>query len=314
MARALSGVSPSFLLVTACTLWGAATVLNKALLGPISLIPLLVLQLLPGAAILSSLSVFTRLSFPTGLPLLAAAVLGVLNPGISYTLSMLGLARISASVSSLLWATEPLMILVLARLILAEPITRRLLAIIAVGFAGVVLVGGLLGEFAALDVDVAGVALLLAAVFLCAIYTVCSRWISDSVDPLPLLAVQQAAGLAWAVILLALLSGKDLGSNFGSVPGLTIGLALFTGALYYGASYWLYLTALRQIPAAIAGSYFNIIPLVAVGLALLFLGERLTATQWVGSGLILTSAMLLFNETRPQPENQVASTGETDAT
>lgn len=190
------------------------------------------------------------------------------------------------------------MILVLARLVLGEPITRLLMTIVVVGFTGVMLIGGLLGKFVTVNIDAPGVALLLGAVFLCAIYTVYSRKIGTTIDPLPLLAVQQVAGLVWALGLLAASSGGDFAGNFTSVPIPTIGLAILTGALYYGASYWLYLVALRQIPAAIAGSYFNIIPLVTVSLALLFLGERLSFTQWVGSALILISAVLLFRVSR----------------
>ena len=42
------------------------------------------------------------------------AWLGVLNPGVSYALSLAGLQRITASASALLWALEPILILALA--------------------------------------------------------------------------------------------------------------------------------------------------------------------------------------------------------
>ncbi len=57
----------------------------------------------------------------TGLALLGR--LGLLNPGIAYALSLLGLATITASLSVLLWALEPLMILLLAAWFLHERIT-----------------------------------------------------------------------------------------------------------------------------------------------------------------------------------------------
>ena len=52
MAISLKGLPPAFLLFTACSFWGVATVLNKALLGSISPVLLLFLQLLASAIFL----------------------------------------------------------------------------------------------------------------------------------------------------------------------------------------------------------------------------------------------------------------------
>jgi drug/metabolite transporter (DMT)-like permease len=67
-------------------------------------------------------------------------VLGVLNPGVSYALSLLGLAHITASMSVLLWTVEPLLILALAGWFLHEKIARRVAISIGAAFVGVVLV------------------------------------------------------------------------------------------------------------------------------------------------------------------------------
>jgi drug/metabolite transporter (DMT)-like permease len=137
MAISLKGVPPAILLFTACSFWGIVTVLNKALLGSIPPVLLLLLQLLASAIFLWTACLLLKKSLPKGKVLLFAIVLGILNPGISYTFSMMGLERISASVTSLLWATEPFLILGLAWLILREPVTPKVVAVIAVGFIGV---------------------------------------------------------------------------------------------------------------------------------------------------------------------------------
>lgn len=296
MAHPSAGLKPSSVLFVACFLWGAATVLNKQLLGPISPIALLVVQLLPGVALFVLLTLVSGRSFPKGRNFAFAAFLGLLNPGISYSLSMLGLERISASVASLMWATEPIMILAMAWFFLGETSTRMLFAIVAIGLAGVMLVVGLLGELTALRIDLLGVALLFGAVFLCAIYTVFSRRMTNEVDPIPLLAVQQGAGLAWALALLAATADRGLTSALTDVPANSLLIGTITGFMYYGLSYWLYLYALRALPAAIAGAYFNVIPLVTIALAFAFLGERLSLLQWFGAALIFVSAALLFRE------------------
>ena len=208
----------------------------------------------------------------------------------------MGLAHISASVSTLLWAAEPLMILGLAAIVLREPVTPRLLAVMLAGMFGVLLVADTLGGFS--GNDPVGVLLLLSGVLCCAFYTVFSRKLSETVDSLYIVAVQQTAGLAWAVALL--FAGTSYGSpgDVAQVPLKLAAVAALSGLLYYAAAYWLYIAALRSVPAAVAGSYFNVIPVFGVTFAFLFLGERLTAIQWVGAAVILVSVFELVRLTR----------------
>lgn len=288
---------PAVLLVVACALWGAATVLNKALLASISPVTLLVLQLAPSVLVLWTIVFISRARAARPSLLLPLILLGIVNPGISYTMSLMGLALISASVSTLLWAAEPLMILALAAVILREPVTWRLPAVMLVGALGVVLVADVLGGIGSASGDPVGVLLLLGAVLCCAFYTVFSRKLGEEVDPVYTVAVQQAAGLAWALALLF------AGTPFGSPGDLTeispdlIVAATVSGLLYYAAAYWLYIAALRTVPAAVAGSYFNVIPIFGVGLAFLFLGETLSPIQWAGAVAILISVFELVRLT-----------------
>jgi drug/metabolite transporter (DMT)-like permease len=55
----------------------------------------------------------------------------VLNPGIAYALSLNGLVSITASLAVLLWALEPILILILASVFLGERITRTFIALTA---------------------------------------------------------------------------------------------------------------------------------------------------------------------------------------
>jgi drug/metabolite transporter (DMT)-like permease len=194
MTRHSLRLSPAVLLVVACALWGAATVLNKALLTTIPPVTLLVLQLAPSALALWIMVLSTGSRSCKASLLIPLILLGIFNPGVSYTLSLMGLARISASVSTLLWAAEPLMILGLAGLILREPVTWRLLVVTLIGVFGVALVTNVEGSIGSEGSDPIGILLLLAAVLCCAFYTVFSRRLSESVDPLFTVAVQQTAG------------------------------------------------------------------------------------------------------------------------
>lgn len=306
MSRHPLRLSPSVLLIVACALWGAATVLNKALLTSISPIALLILQLAPSALVLWIMVFVTGAKAARPSLLMPLVLLGILNPGISYTLGLMGLARISASVSTLLWAAEPLMILGLAAIVLREPVTWRLLAVMLVGACGVILVADVVSGLGGASGDLVGIALLLGAVLCCAFYTVFSRKLGADVDPVYTVAVQQASGLAWAIALL--LAGTPFGApgDLSAIPLDLLGAATLSGLLYYAAAYWLYITALRSVPAALAGSYFNVIPIFGVGLAVVFLGETLSPVQWAGAAAILISVFELVRLTRENDSERLA--------
>jgi drug/metabolite transporter (DMT)-like permease len=53
-----------------------------------------------------------------------------------------------------------------------------------------------------------------------------------------------------------------------------------------------------QLPASMVGLFLNLIPIFGVGGAYLFLGERLTAMQWIGGGLILLAVVMVLRRQR----------------
>jgi len=159
----------------------------------------------------------------------------VLNPGIAYTLGLLALARIPAGVATLIWSAEPIMILGLAALLLREPISGRLIAVMLIGAVGVLLVAGVPEARQTSTIDLFGAMLMLAAVFCCAVYTVISRNIAPGVDPLLAAAVQQTAGLAWALVLLPLEARGGVATHLAAIPGALVVVSVIAGLLYYAA-------------------------------------------------------------------------------
>ncbi len=293
MIRGHAGFQPVILLFLASVFWGAATVLNKILLSSIAPVTLLFIQMLASSAVLLLLCRVLRKELPAGRELLLAAALGLLNPGISYTFSMLGLQRIPAGTASLLWALEPFLILVLAHIFLRERATAGAATTVVVGFAGASLVAGAVGGSGIATPDWAGVAFMLTAVGLCAIYTVSSRKVGQHVDPLVLVAIQQTAACLWAATLHLTLAEPSFTSPLATILWSDVFGAVLTGLLYYAAAYWLYLAALKHVTAALAGASFNLIPLVAIAGAFVFLGEKLTGVQMVGAFLIIVSGATL---------------------
>jgi drug/metabolite transporter (DMT)-like permease len=192
------------------------------------------------------------------------------------------------------------MVLAIAAVVLGERMTWPLLSVIVAGVLGVALVANRREGVASADNDLVGILLLLSAVLCCAFYTVFARKLANSVDPLSTVAIQQAMGAGWAVLLL--LGDTRYGSmaDLSATPLPMIATAILSGLIYYAAAYWLYVTALRSVPAAVAASYFNVIPVFGVGLAFLFLGETLSPIQWTGAGAILLSVVVLVRLTQDE--------------
>lgn len=294
MARHSLGLAPSLSLVAACACWAVATVIAKDLLATVPPLTVFVIQLLPGTALLWLLVLMRGLGRQSWRGLLQLALIGLLNPGLSYTLSMLGLARTTASVATLLWAAEPALILVLAWLILRETITPRLLLLTAVAGAAVLLVTGLASGGAPVAGSPAGAALILGGVLCCALYTVLSRRIAATIDPLFTVALQQTVGLAWALAIWPIeLEGSAADALLALSPSSLAGAAI-SGLLYYAAAFWFYLRALQSVPAMTAGLFLNLTPVFGVAIAHVALGERLAESQWIGAAAILIAVVALL--------------------
>ena len=131
---------PLSLTVIAATSWAAATALTKVALGELAPLDLLGIELFSSAIAMASLLVARgRPLLPRNWPLFA--LLGVLEPGLSFGLSDFGLSRTGAADGAILIASQSLFGVLLARVLLGERVSPVTRAAVAVGFAGSALVG-----------------------------------------------------------------------------------------------------------------------------------------------------------------------------
>lgn len=274
---------PVLMLVGAAACWGIGTVISKHALATVEPLFLLTAQLLASTVFLFAVIWAQRVRITWTPELRRLAALGVLNPGLAYALGLLGLKTISASMSVLIWAAEPVLILLLAGVLLREYISAGLRATLAVAVIGVLLV---VYEAGASGTTV-GVLLTFAAVAACAVYTVVTRRLLVDDASITVAGVQQAAALAFALVVLIaseLLSTR--GDPIGSVPATTWMWAVVSGLLYYGVAFWLYLTGLAQVTASFAGSFLPLVPVFGVAAALT-IGEQLSNRQWIGAAIVV---------------------------
>ncbi len=285
MSSSLLVRRPAVALLLAAACWGAGVVLSKQAVAEIPPLALLPIQLAISVAFLLVVARRRGDRLPVGPAGRRLAMLGALNPGLAYALSLLGLAQITASLSVLLWALEPVLILLLAWLVLRERVGASLvvLSTVAVGGLGLVLY-----EPTASGAWV-GVALTVAGVACCAVYTVAARrWLPGTDSTLGVVAAQQTWALAFSLVVLAAaaVAGMAVVPSAISPGGLASTVA--SGLLYYGLAYWFYLTGLRAVPASIAAVSFYLIPVFGVAAASLA-GERLEALQWVGAAVVVVA-------------------------
>jgi drug/metabolite transporter (DMT)-like permease len=295
MLTALVRYQYALALTAAAAAWGIATAFAKHAVDEIPPTTLLPVQLAASLLVLAPIAFHRRRGLWSP-ELRRLGYLGVLNPGISYALSLAGLAYLTASLSVLLWAIEPVLIIGFAWLLLGEHIDRRLISAAAISLIGVGLV-----VFEGGSGHPLGVILTLAGVGACAIYTVAARkWIASE-SPIEVVVLQQVAALIFAVVL-AFSVAAFAGFGLRGVSPAAWASAFVSGILYYGVAFWLYLTGLRHAPAAFAGLFLTLIPVFGVAAGHLLLDERLSTRQWLGAALIVVT-IIVFN----RPTGLIAS-------
>lgn len=297
MNHQIADARSAFALIAAAACWGIATVITKNVLTSIPPLTLLTLQLTVSVSLLWTVVYFKNKGLPGTSESLSVGLIGLLNPGISYTLSLLGLTTTTASMSTLLWASEPVLILGLAWLMLGEKVTLPLVTFSTIAIGGVILVGGFATDQAAVG-TMTGNLLILGGVLCCAFYTVLARSTRTTTDPLSAVALQQTFALLWAFAIWPLELRSEQAVNLfqlGLVDWFWAGLS---GIIYYALAFWFYLQGLTRVSATLAGAFINLIPLFGIGGAYLFLAERLAPLQWIGAGAILLAvfAILLWQE------------------
>lgn len=290
-------------LTLAAACWGGGTAVSKQAVAEVPPLTLLAIQLAVSVAFLAVVTRVRGDRIPTGREGRLLARLGLLNPGLAYALSLVGLTGITASLSVLLWATEPIFILVLAAVVLGERIGAGLLIPSALAIAGLALV---LFDPAASG-SVVGIVLTIAGVVACAVYTVATRrWLLGSDSTFGVVLAQQLHALAFALIALAVVAGAGGVVLPAGVSALGIASAIVSGLLYYAFAYSLYIWALRSVRASAAAASFYLIPVFGVAVAFV-IGERLQPFQWVGAAVVVASVAVITIRAA-QPSSASAST------
>lgn len=268
--------------------WGSGTVMSKYALGFVPPLTLLAVQLATSSVFLWTLTRIRRIPFKRDWKHIRYGWTGMLEPGLAYMLGLAGLLRTTASSASFIGATEPILVIFLAWLLLKEHLSIRAFGLVILALIGTLLISASSGE-GSTSRSLLGDGLVLAGTACAALYVVISRSSVEHVHPLPLAALQQSFGFLAALIVLPLALASGEAGSIANVPFSAWVWVIVTGIVQYALAFLFYLNAVQEIPATQAAIFLMLIPLFGVTGSALFLGEQLTLLQLAGGVLILTA-------------------------
>ena len=286
-------IRPIHWLVLLCLvfLWGSSYLMVEVALQAWAPVEIAGLRIVLAAIVLTVVVGLRREHFPRdrrtwGLLLLIALV----GNGIPFSLISWGQQHIESGLAGILAASTPLFVLLLAHCMLPdERLRRNQLAAFLLGFAGIVVLMGpdslaaLGGSAERLWAQLA----ILAAGFCYAMATIIGRRLA------PASPVVTSAGvmLMASMVMLPLISGSV--DELPSVPVSSVLAIAFLGVLGTGLASILYFHLLAQTGARFTSLLNYLVPVWAMGLGAMILGEQLSINAWIAMILILSGLVLI---------------------
>lgn len=276
MPKTMSHTYDTFLTALAPAIWGSTYLVTTEFLPAGYPLTLAVLRALPAGLLLL---VLIR-ALPPKAMLGRLFLLGALNFALFWSLLFVSAYRLPGGVAATLGATQPLMVLLLARLALGIPLRTASVFAALCGILGVAML--LIGPEAKLDTI--GIAAGLGGAASMAAGTVLSRKWQANVSPLTFTAWQLTAG---GLILLPIALFFEPALPALSATNLA-GLA-WLGLIGAALTYWLWFRGVARLEPGAVSMLGMMSPITAVVLGWLWLGQSLTILQFAGAALVIAS-------------------------
>jgi drug/metabolite transporter (DMT)-like permease len=280
-------------LVTAALVWGGSVVFQKFALGSFSAIEISVLRGLGALLILIPLWWWQE-GTTTRFTLRDVVIFAVLSLGVlgNHLLTLFGLRHIGAGAAGIIIGASPVITAFLSSLLIRDVPFRAVIAGCALSFAGVALVAGNNSQGSSGDSPWLGGMLVVLGLISWALYTIGGRRTMERFSPLTVNWTTLALSMIPQIPLLWL-DQRAMTSSFSAVPlsgWLALAyLVLFATAL--GQQAWLY--GVKGIGPSRAGVFVNLIPVSALLLSAIVLGEPIGAREASGIVLILAGVWLV---------------------
>lgn len=272
-------------------LWGIPYFLIKIGLTELSPIWVAWSRITIGAAILLPLAYFRGSLKRIGPFLKLLVLLGLIEIALPFYLIAQGESFISSSLTSILIALEPVLVIVVSLLLdRSEHVTPHQIVGILTGFLGVAILFGGKGDGTILGITLVVVATLCYAVG--AVIT--KKWLSS----VPIEGLVATALSAASIMLLPFVLAKPISS----LPSKSVTFAIITLGLLCTAGGFIFFFQLIRLAGSVRATLITYTaPLIAIAAGIVALGETITLPMFIGLLLILigSSSVLMSKKKLP---------------
>lgn len=218
---------------------------------------------------------------------LALAALGVVGHAGYQYFFIGGLARTSVANSALMLAATPVVIALISAASGYERISRLHWVGAMLSIAGIYLVVGQGAQSGGSSLT--GDLMMLTAVCCWAIYTLGSRPLMSRHSPVGVTGFSMAIG---TMIYVPLVWRHITGTDWSAISTWTWIALIYSALFALCVAYTIWYTAVREIGSARTSVYSNLVPIVAMLTAVIFLGEAMTPARIAGAAAVLLGVAL----------------------
>ena len=284
----------SFYLALASSIWGGMYVVVKVVVAVVPPLELVWIRYLIAIVALVSIGLITRQKWSIDRKHIWILILiGVIGYAISIVTQETGTLLSTAQMGAMITSSTPAFMVIFARLILKEQLTKKQGISVISATIGVLLIIGV-GN---LDFNskLGGISLLIAALTW-ALMSVLIKLLPDSYSQI---AVTTYASVVAVIILTPFVLPRLNELNIAGLSHPTIwGGLLYLGIISTAGAFYLWSRGLQLLNASGGGLFFFFQPMVGAFLGWLLLGESIGITFWIGSALILAGVLLVITEKR----------------
>ncbi len=200
-----------------------------------------------------------------------------------------GLMLVSPTIGAVIISTIPLIVPFGAYYLFQEKLSRLNIIGLIISFGGVLMV--VLNKSSGTATDSKGVLLLFVAVFAAVGYTLVARKLVEDYNPITITAYQSFYGLLMFVPFFVFMELPL--PDLTSVPGSSLLAVLYLGVFGSGICFILLTYSIRELGAAKANIFANIVPVVTAIVSFLLLKEPMPLMKVTGilvaiAGLLMT--------------------------
>jgi drug/metabolite transporter (DMT)-like permease len=276
-------------MLAAVFLWSSATPASKYVLEEMPAAEFVVLRLSLAAValwlVVLAMRPDARLRVVGWRPL----VMGLLEPGLVTFLVSLGLTMTSPVSASVFWGVTPLIMPLLGRIVLGEPIEPIVVGAAAVAFGGIAVLAW--GQSHHGGGSLAGDALVAGGIMASVLNGLIARRNAQAgASPLVTASWQLTTACCISALLLAVLPAQ--GPALSGVGSTTLGVLLYLGLVVSAGVYILSNYAVRHLPVARMSLLGCVTAPLGAALSALFLGIEISALDIAAIALVIGAVAL----------------------